>query len=164
MDISTVREAEIDQVMDLIHAAVEAMEEVGLHQWSLHYPSKEIISADVATGTLLAARVKGKIAGIIVLNEEAQPGYKDLIWDDPHGRILTVHRLGVHPGQQKQGVAKALMNFAAEYARKNKYSSIRLDTSCKNTPAIKLYQSLNYRFTGTIDFGHGDFRCYEKVI
>jgi ribosomal protein S18 acetylase RimI-like enzyme len=78
--------------------------------------------------------------------------------------VLTVHRLGVHPQQQKQGVAKALMIFAAEYARTHNYTSIRLDTSCKNEPAIKLYENLNYRFAGCIDFGHGDFRCYEKVI
>ncbi|MCO7176679.1 GNAT family N-acetyltransferase [Sporolactobacillus kofuensis] len=44
------------------------------------------------------------------------------------------------------------------------YQSIRLDTSVKNKPAIKLYLKLGYKKLGTISFRNGLFYCFEKSL
>ena len=164
MNITRVKIEEIDQVMDLIQAAIEAMEKIGIFQWSSHYPSRELLLSDIAAGSLFAARVNGRVAGIMALNEDQQPGYKDLVWDDAEGRPLVIHRLGVHPAFQKQGLAKQLVRFAEQYAGENSYSSIRLDTFSGNFQAVGLYNALKYKHVGNINFGIGDFWAFEMVV
>ena len=100
----------------------------------------------------------------MALNEDQQPGYKDLVWDDAEGRPLVIHRLGVHPAFQKQGLAKQLVRFAEQYAGENSYSSIRLDTFSGNFQAVGLYNALKYKHVGNINFGIGDFWAFEMVV
>ena len=164
MNITRVKTEEIDQVMDLIQAAIEAMEKVGIYQWSSHYPSRDLLLADISANTLYAARTDQKIAGIMAMNEEQQPGYKKLVWADTGGRPLVIHRLGIHPAFQKQGLAKQLVRFAEQYARENGYTSIRLDTFSGNFQAVGLYNALKYKHVGNINFGRGDFWVYEMVV
>jgi ribosomal protein S18 acetylase RimI-like enzyme len=76
-----------------------------------------------------------------------------------------VHRLCLLPAFQGKGLAKQLMQFAEEYAVKNKYSSIRLDTYSKNFIALNLYDSLKYRRAGDVSFRAGKtFHCFEKML
>jgi ribosomal protein S18 acetylase RimI-like enzyme len=164
MDISRAKAEEIDQIMDLVQAAIVTMEKIGIFQWSTHYPNRELILSDIAAGSFYTLSVDQKIAGMMALNEDQQPEYKNLVWDDMYGRPLVIHRLGVHPDFQKRGLAKQLVRFAEQYARENGYTSIRLDTFGGNFQALRLYNALKYRHVGNINFGRGDFWTFEMVV
>jgi ribosomal protein S18 acetylase RimI-like enzyme len=155
---------EIDSIMSLIKDAIQKMEREGIYQWDEIYPTKEIFSADIAAGSLFAARMGNGIAGVIVLNVEQSQEYNSLSWGDAHGKPLIVHRLCVNPVFQGQRIATKLMQFAENYARENKYSSIRLDAFINNKISVGLYDSLGYQRTGIVQFRKGEFYCYEKVL
>ena len=63
-----------------------------------------------------------------------------------------MHRLAVDPEAQGQGVARKLIAFSEEYAVREGYTSLRLDTYAKNTVALKLYQGLGYDLRGEVNF------------
>jgi ribosomal protein S18 acetylase RimI-like enzyme len=165
MKITKGQPADIPEIMALISAAVKAMHARGLYQWNDEYPNREIITGDVAAGTLYKINNGKTLAGVVVLNEESVPHYASLKWatDDPHP--LIVHRLCIHPDFQGRGLAKKLMSFAEEYALKQGYRNIRLDTSTVNQTALGLYDRLGYRRVGIISFRPGFmFQCFEKGI
>jgi len=164
MQINLAVSDEINPIMSLVIDAIQKMEKEGIHQWDEIYPTKEIFSADIAAGSLFAARMENGVVGIMVLNDEQSQEYNSLSWNDDHGKPLIIHRLCVSPTFQGQGVAKQLMSFAEEYARVNKYSSIRLDAFINNRISVRLYDSLGYRRTGIVLFRKGEFYCFEKVL
>jgi ribosomal protein S18 acetylase RimI-like enzyme len=150
--------------MSLVKDAILKMEREGVHQWDEIYPTKEIFSADIAAASLFAARIENGIAGIMVLNDEQSKEYNSLAWRDDHGKPLIIHRLCVNPVFQGQRVATKLMQFAEDYAKERKYSSIRLDAFVNNIISVRLHDSLGYQRTGIVQFRKGEFYCYEKVL
>jgi ribosomal protein S18 acetylase RimI-like enzyme len=164
MTIAKASPSDIPEIMSLIHAAVKKMMAGGLYQWNEHYPNIDIITEDIDAGTLFKISQKGRIAAVVVLNKQYSTQYKDLDWRDEGGKFLIVHRLCVHPDYQSKGYSKKLMFFAEDYAKKNRYSSIRLDTYTSNHIALALYESLNYRRAGTVTFESGLFQVFEKVL
>jgi GNAT superfamily N-acetyltransferase len=164
MDITRAVTADTYPIMSLIRLAVAKMQRQGIFQWDEHYPNQEIIAEDIAADSLYKIQTGSDIAGIIVLNEQQSPEYASLTWRDGTGRPLCVHRVCIHPSYQRRGLARRLMLFVESYARKNNYSSIRLDTFSKNPFALRLYDSLEYQLAGILSFRTGDFYCYEKLI
>jgi GNAT superfamily N-acetyltransferase len=162
LKIAQANPGDIVPVMELIRKAVRAMNDSGLFQWTEDYPNEEIITEDIAAGTLYKITTGDVIAGIIVLNHQYFPEYDVLKWDvnDPHP--LIVHRLCIHPDYQGQGLSRILMQFAEAYALRNHYLSIRLDTGTLNTKALALYDALGYRRVGEVSFRPGLFQVFEK--
>jgi len=165
MNITQATVADIDAITELIRQAVRIMQKNGIDQWNDNYPNKNLVTDDVAMGSLFKITVDGNIAGIVTLNELQFPDYSKIHWKDSTGRPLVVHRLCIDPRYQGKSLAKRLMFFAEEYAKKNGYSSIRLDTYSKNYIALKLYKSLKYEQGGDVSLREGKvFHCFEKAI
>jgi GNAT superfamily N-acetyltransferase len=164
MSITKTSLSDIPEIMSLIRAVVKKMIAGGLYQWDDNYPNVDIITQDVNAGSLFKISEKGRIAGVIVLNEDYFPDYKNLTWEDEGGKFLIVHRLCVHPDFQGRGYSKKLMFFAEKYAKKNGYNSLRLDTYISNRVALALYDSLGYRRAGMVTFEKGLFQVFEKVL
>jgi ribosomal protein S18 acetylase RimI-like enzyme len=166
MEIQVAKEDQIEEIMNLIEVCIQDMEERKTYQWNEHYPTREIISNDIKNRELQAVFEAGKIIAIIVITEEQEKEYEPVDWLDKEGRFLIVHRLAVHPKNRRQGIAKKLMDDAEEHARKNGYTSIRLDTYSKNPDAIRFYEKRGYRRCGEIYFPHREFPfyCYELIF
>jgi GNAT superfamily N-acetyltransferase len=165
MKITRAVKSDIDPIMTLIHQAVDMMLKNGIDQWNEHYPSREIITNDIATRSLFKITSGKETAGIIVLNESQAKEYLNLPWQDNMGKPVVVHRLCLHPDFQGKGLSRQLMQFTEAYAVKNKYTSIRLDTYSKNFKALNLFGSLQYHLVGNASFGAGQiFHCFEKVL
>jgi ribosomal protein S18 acetylase RimI-like enzyme len=164
MDINLVSPAEIDSVMVLVKAAIEKMHRNGIPQWGEYYPSREIFLADIAAGSLYAARIDASIVGIIGLDENQFSEWQKQGWTDTKGKPLAVHRLCVATAYQGQGVAKKLMGFAEDYASEKGCTSIRLDAFAGNPISLGLYDSLGYRRCGTFKGYQGNCYCFEKLL
>jgi ribosomal protein S18 acetylase RimI-like enzyme len=80
---------------------------------------------------------------------------------------LYIHRLAVDPNFQKKGIGKSLMDFAEDYAKKNQFKTVRLDTFSQNKRNNKFYKSREYVKLGDVFFpmqSEYPFHCYEKII
>jgi ribosomal protein S18 acetylase RimI-like enzyme len=150
-------------LQEVVRGCIAVMESQGIHQWDDIYPDPKTLRDDIETKTLWAARIDGRIVGMIVLNEIQPREYEQLSWRFG-GRILVVHRLMVAPAFQNQKLAVNLMRFAQEYAAANKYDAIRLDAFIQNPYAVRLYRRLEYLEAGTVEFRKGAFLCFEKKI
>lgn len=56
--------------------------------------------------------------------------------------------IAVHPAARGRGVGRRFMRFLHDAARKRGAKRVRLRVHADNLPAVKLYESLGYRFSG----------------
>lgn len=166
MNIRTGRMEDLEEIMALIARCVTVMQAGGSDQWDDQYPNREVIGEDLQRGTLFAAEGEGRILGIVVLDESQAEQYQTISWKQDEGPHLMMHRLAVDPEAQGQGVARNLIAFSEEYAMREGYTSLRLDTYAKNTAALKLYQGLGYDLRGEVNFPDraASFPVFEKVL
>ena len=60
-------------------------------------------------------------------------------------KTLVLNDLYVHPDYRRRGVAKALMDRLLVFAKERGYAGIWLETSRRNRPGRRLYESLGFR-------------------
>ena len=154
----------LSDAFSIIESVIAKMNDEQIFQWDEHYPTLKIIEKDIVDGHAFGFFYLNELRGYIVLNEEYSPEYDLLEWNDKSGTSLIVHRLSIKANCQGQGIAKQLMIFAEEYAKKNNYSSIKLDAFLHNKAALRLYEKSGYTIVGTVTFRKGEFNCYEKTI
>lgn len=139
----------------------------GVFQWNEAYPSKEIIQKDIELKQLWKLAINDKVIGSIVLTEIEDADYKDVNWLTENSQNLYIHRLAIHPNFQGEGYAQKLMDFAENYASKNNYNSIRLDTFSQNKRNQIFYKKRNYIQLDAIFLPNQStypFYCFEKVL
>lgn len=159
---------EIDAIIALTKRCGAHLRENGIDQWDENYPDVANIAHDLKTETLFAYRDGETILGIVVLNESQDEEYDQIDWlTDSNSRNLVVHRLAVDPIHQGKGIARKLMDFAENYARKNQYDSIRLDTFSQNPRNQKFYANRGYADLGSVYLKYKKehpYYCYELLI
>lgn len=135
------------------------------------YPVRETAVQGIEKNALFVLRVAGRIVGSVILNNEPEEAYKQVIWgvEAKYEDIIVVHTLVVHPLFMQKGLGKALLNFAKEYSIKQNAKAIRLDVSINNKPAIALYEKCGYCYVDTVDLGLNIphliwFKLYEIAL
>ncbi len=158
---------EIDQILVITRACASYLISNNIFQWSDQYPTKEIFETDIIRNELYVLTRNEKIIGTLVMTAEVDKEYLDVEWLTPHGNNLYIHRLAVHPNEQGKGYARQLMDFAENFAIRNNYTSIRLDTFSKNHRNQKFYELRGYQRLGSVYFlnqSKDPFYCYELIL
>ncbi|MEM1258258.1 MAG: GNAT family N-acetyltransferase [Bacteroidota bacterium] len=158
---------EIDDILEITKACARFMIGKGIYQWNEHYPSRKAFENDIQRGELYVKTVDNSIIGGIVVSDFMDEEYESIQWLTPTGKNMYVHRLFVHPNFQGQGHALSMMDFAEEYARKNRFISVRLDTFSQNKRNQKFYETRGYKKLGDISLpkqSKHPFHCYELVL
>ncbi len=154
---------EVDVLHSIVRDATRHMDEQGIPQWDEIYPDKAILTKNIERQEMHVIEPDGRVAGIIVINEEQPPEYAVVEWAYP-GRALVVHRLTIAPTYRRRGLTTRLMDFAEETAAIQGYNCIRLDAFTRNPAAFTLYENRGYRKAGVVRSRKGEFYCYEKAI
>lgn len=159
--------SDLNDVLSITKACASKMITENIYQWNESYPDRATFEKDIKHKNLYVFEEEKKILGCIVISLEMDSEYKDLNWLTPNDQNYYVHRLAVHPNFQGQGIAKKLMNFALELAKKNRMLSIRLDTFSGNAKNQMFYESLNYISVGRIYYPNQSqlpFICFELIL
>lgn len=159
--------SEISEILILAKACAAEMIKNGIFQWNEHYPSKAAFENDIERSELYLLQKKQEIIGTIVISTFMDKEYIPIQWLTPNGKNIYIHRLSVHPKHQGKGYAQKMMDFAEEYAEKNNFVSIRLDTFSQNKRNQKFYETRGYHRLGDIFFpkqSEHPFHCYEMVL
>lgn len=165
-----IRKARIDDlipVKKITEACTAALIEQGIYQWNSEYPSLTAFRKDIKEQSLYVYENKGAIIGCIMFSQEKDPLYNSIHWLTDDYKNLYIHRLAVHPNNQKQGIARQMMDFAGAYAMQEQIISIRLDTFSKNLRNIRFYKARGYTKLGDVYFvkqSQHPFHCFEKVV
>jgi len=167
MVIKKASKQDLDQLFSVVKSCAKNLIEQGIFQWSENYPTKEILSSDIAFKQIWKIENETGIVGSIVLTEIEDPEYESVKWLTKNQKNLYIHRLAIHPDFQGKGFAQKLMDFAEKFAMENNYDSVRLDTFSKNKKNQKFYEKRNYIKLESIYFPNQSefpFYCYEKVL
>lgn len=159
---------EVDAILTLTRACGQHMRANGIDQWDENYPDRARLVNDIACETLFAFRENGTVIGIVVLNELQDPEYDEISWSTKESdKNLVVHRLAVDPQHQGKGIARQLMDFAEDWARKEGYNAIRLDTFTQNPRNQRFYENRGYTKLEEVYLSYRDdypYICYELLL
>lgn len=152
---------DIEEICNIVHNAIEVMEQHNIFQWDDLYPAKEDFKEDVDKGQLYIGLMNGQIAVVYALNQEYEKEYVNGKWkyNEP---FYIVHRLCVNPIFQNKGIAKAALLHIEKQLEEKGIHVIRLDVFSNNPFALKLYHSLGYSEVGYADWRKGRFFLMEK--
>ena len=158
---------DINDIMKMIHDCANDLIGKNIFQWNEKYPSRDIFLSDIQKKNLFILKNNSVIIGCIALSNEKDIEYTDVKWLTKDDKNLYLHRLAVDPKFQKKGIGKLLMDFAEDYARNNKFISVRLDTFSKNERNNRFYKSRKYTKLDDVYFPNQSefpFHCYEKIL
>lgn len=158
---------DLHAVKEIAESCAQQMINQGVFQWNEHYPSTSVFKKDIEEESLYVIDLKGLVKGCIMFSEEKDSIYNSIDWLTSDNSNLYIHRLAIHPLQQKKGWGKKLMAFAENHALENENISIRLDTFSQNSRNIRFYESKGFKRLGDVYFINQSpfpFHCYEKVL
>lgn len=164
--IRNAKKEEIPQLLAITNACTQHMISQNIYQWNNDYPSKIAFENDLTREELYVLILEEKIIGCIALTPKIDEEYIPVKWLTLNKNNLYVHRLAIHPQYQGKGFAQKLMDFAENFAIKNNYRSIRLDTFSKNIRNQKFYELRGYNKLEGIYFPNqsdAPFYCYELL-
>lgn len=165
--IKKVLSKDVEEIYALTKSCAKHLIENDIFQWNEHYPSLEVLKKDIELQQLYKLEIDNVIVGIIVLTEIEDVEYKNVKWLTENNNNLYIHRLAVYPNFQGKGYGKQLMDFAENFAKKNSYNSVRLDTFSQNLRNLKFYKNRNYKQLESIYFPKQSkfpFYCFELVL
>ncbi|MCK0192014.1 GNAT family N-acetyltransferase [Arenibacter sp. F20364] len=158
---------EIPDILNITKACAKNMIDQGIYQWNEYYPSEEAFVNDISRNELYVLEIRDNIIGTIVVSNFMDAEYYPIGWLTPNKNNIYIHRLAVHPEEQKKGYAQELMDFAEDLARKGGFVSVRLDTFSKNARNNNFYRARGYQAVGDIHFPKQSelpFHCYELIL
>ena len=166
MKIRKAQTSDLENIMKMYKSCVAGMIKIGIDQWDDTYPDTETIAQDLENQTYYVAEEEEKIIGGINIDQNQDPTYLDINWQDASNQFLVVHRLGVKEENWGDRIGKALMIFTEELVMKKDLKSIRLDTYSGNPKAMEFYIRLGYRELGAIylKLDKNEYYCFEKII
>ncbi|MBB1138162.1 GNAT family N-acetyltransferase [Myroides sp. WP-1] len=151
------------QTLEVLEEVKQYMLSQGIDQWDEFYPNEDIISNDIQKKQAYIYTENEQILAYMVLNEEYDIEYDNLNWSTPTP-FIVIHRLFVKPTAQGKGISSQMIQYAEEYAKTNKYASIRFDAYSLNNTANAVYLKKGYTLVGIVQFRKGVFNCYEKAL
>ena len=170
MSIHVIRNSNIRDLkstLDLFVKVTDWMLGHGIDQWNYDYPNEETIRQDIASGNHFVITENKTVIGTILLDSIQDEQYRSIHWNTKNKDVMVIHRLGVLPQSQGQGIATSLCKFAEVYGRNNGYKTIRLDAYAGNLISNGLYEKLGYqRANGYCYFRKKaiPFYCYDKKL
>lgn len=135
------------------------------------YPSDDFLLESLKCGNLIVLKQDDQYAAAMILNHETNEGYAGTQWgiQAEANQITVIHALGVLPALHGRGLAKQMVDFAIQNARKDHMKAIRLDVLDGNLPAMKLYESMGFSYRRTArmfyeDTGWTNFHLFELIL
>lgn len=152
------------EIVRIYEHVKDLLNDKDIDQWTEDYPDREVIRKDLENRNMYLLVNEGEIAAIAVLDQNQEPEYQVIPWQDKAGDFLVVHRLCVNPDFQGKGISRVLLDEIEQFAKDHGYTSIRLDTQMINERAMNLYESHDYEKRGKFYFSHASwpFMAFEK--
>ena len=99
-----------------------------IFQWNEFYPNKNAFLKDLERNELYVLELENTLIGCICISTFMDEEYNTISWLSETKNNIYIHRLAIHPNHQGKGYAQKLMSFAEDFAKKNNFISVRLDT------------------------------------
>lgn len=167
MEIRLAEKKDVDRIMQIISDARESIGRLGIDQWQYGYPTRDIIKEDVALSRGYVVVEDGEICATFALIDNGEPSYNKIYggaWLND-GKYIAFHRIALATHSRGRGVAREIIGFLSDYALKNGFESIKVDTHTGNVPMRRMLEKNGFEYCGTIRLLDGQPRvAYEKML
>ena len=167
-EINTVLTKALPEDLDEINALCrEVALKTPSSQWDEHYPSRELLQRDIASGSLYKVLHQEKIISIMQIRPWADfAGDEDEsnVWDSKAKNPCGLGRFCVSPELQGHGLGRRIMTASLEKARELGYDSAMFHAIEGNDVANHLYESMGFIRLGELQEFGMDFICYEMKL
>lgn len=151
-----IRQATIDDIEKIAETYAELLtyeiENGSMSNWKLGiYPTIQVPIEKIPTGTMyVLENENNQICASMVLNNEQAKEYSKIKWNyiADEEEVLVIHTLCIPPKMARHNYGTEMVNFAKQFALKNNYSVIRIDTYAFNEPAKKMYLKNGFKIAG----------------
>jgi GNAT superfamily N-acetyltransferase len=167
MEIIQANEKDLIEILYLLKVCITDMNKKGLKHWNSAYPDTESVIRDIKEKRIYLLKDNAVCKGMVTISKEEPPEYKEIKWSESGGsKPLYMHRMAIHPKWQGMGFARLLIDFAHDFARKNGYTTLRLDVFSPSGRARQLYEKQDFREVGAFhaDYQKHPYICYEKHL
>jgi GNAT superfamily N-acetyltransferase len=161
---------DLDALMSLFAQARGTIAALGIDQWQDGYPSEAVIMRDIEKGQSYCVEIDGQICATFALIDDGEPTY-DRIFDgawltgDAKGHYLAIHRVAIAVAMRGQGIAPAILSYAADAALRLGRTSLRIDTHRGNVVMRRMLEKNGFTLCGVIYIASGAERvAYEKTL
>ncbi len=166
MNLRKARMEELSSICTFYENVCADMEKKGLRAWHWGaYPNEEVIRESIAAGTLYRLYDEHGVVVAVTADMENDPNYALIHWI--YGvRPGYFHRLAVRPDMQGEGFARKALSDVYELLENMGCDSLRCDTYCDNSSALRLYAMQGMRTAGrlTIPERPKPFVFFEKML
>ena len=128
---------EYEKVLSFYDKLIDDMQGCKYHpKWQKGiYPDPEELKIAVENSELFIDEEADEIVAAMRINHEATDGYEKVSWtvDAAKEEVTVIHMLGVAVRQQGKGIAKKMVKYAIDTARRENQKAVRLDVLVGNT-------------------------------
>ncbi len=136
------------------------------------FPSVAGLTNATNNGVLYVRDDDGDITGMIVFDKIQPPEFANINWHTPapDDAVAVIHMVNTRPRAYRKGIAKSLVDFAADWARENGCTVLRSECGSQNLPAVLMFKRFGFERVGVSSIkvsgvvqadGH---IFYEKVL
>ncbi|MFH7043936.1 GNAT family N-acetyltransferase [Paucibacter sp. JuS9] len=145
-------------VSGLLMEAAEWLRVCGHEMWLSHEVSVERVAPDVEMGSFLVARM-----GMIPVGVVKYQTSDELFWPDVASNSSSfIHRLAVARSWSGRGISTALIDYAADLARRDGREWLRLDCSSERAQLRNFYERVGFRHCGFRQVNEWHVALYER--
>lgn len=132
---------DVEAASRVLTAAALRLTARGQTLWPPEQLTPEVLSAQYpARAWWVAWRQDQAVGTYVLLDRDA------LFWpDDPPGEARYLHKLGVYPDAQGQGLGRVLLEEAARQTGEEGAAFLRLDTAADRPRLLALYEAAGFR-------------------
>ncbi len=171
-----IRKATPDDIESVISLFKELIDEIKNHEYTPEweygiYPTDDDIIKPIESGELYVGEIESEIVSTIVIDHKPNEGYNNIKWNinTTDENIFYVHLVAVKQSYCNKGIAKEMLNYVFDKAKKQSIKSIRLNVVKNNLPAENLYKKLSFEYIDSIEIfiknrGLKFFKVFEKII
>lgn len=121
------------------------------------HPSMGDLQEAASNGALFVLRVDGLLAGALVADRNAAPGYEAVAWQQEASddELVYLHIYATHPNFRGRGLGRQLLEQAEATLYAEGARVMRLDTLVDNLGAQATYNAMGYTFLGRANLNYG---------
>lgn len=158
---------DINNIMQIIDEAKEALKEQGIDQWQNGYPNDDVIRNDILNNDSYVFIKNNEIVATLAVSFDGEKTY-DKIYDGDwisNDEFAVIHRIAISNKYKGTGIASEIIKMIEAMCLDKDVHSIKVDTHEFNIPMQKLLKKNDFKYCGVIYLEDKSKRvAFEKIF
>ncbi|WP_338627293.1 GNAT family N-acetyltransferase [Clostridium baratii] len=158
---------DINNIMQIIDKAKEALKEQGIDQWQNGYPNADVIRNDILNNDSYVFIKNNEIVATSAVSFDGEKTY-DKIYDGnwiSNDEFAVIHRIAISNKYKGTGIASKIIKMIEAICLDKDVHSIKVDTHEFNIPMQKLLKKNDFKYCGVIFLEDKSKRvAFEKIF